>query len=137
MIVVSVMWAATNSFAEQPSSPNSFCSLGTSVPVLQKIPLTPLELRAQFKDRVPVAVAAGFRSSSCHPLLSCVLTQLLVRLGRQPNQGTKPSIKNKTFESSCIIEPPSKSGGKGKAVQVSQQLEPQTGFELANRGFSF
>jgi len=93
MIVVSVMWAATNSFAEQPSSPNSFCSSGTSVPVLQKIPLTPRELRAQLKDRVTLAVAAGFRSSSCRPLLSCVLIQGLVRLGHQPNQGTNPSTK--------------------------------------------
>lgn len=95
MIVASVMWAATNSFAEQPSYPNSFCSLRTSGPVLQKIPLSPLELRAQFKDRVTLAVTAGFRSSSCRPLPSCGLTQLLVRLGHQPNQGTNPSIKRK------------------------------------------
>lgn len=93
MIVASVMWAATNSFAEHPSSSNSFCSLGTLVLVLQKIPWTPLELGAQFKSRVTLAVAAGFMSSSCCPLLSWGLTQLLVKLGHQLNQGTYSSFK--------------------------------------------
>lgn len=120
MIVVSMMWSATNSFAEQPSSPNSFCSLGTLVLVLEEIPLTPLELKAWFKTGVTLAVAAGFRSSSHCLLLSCVLTQLPVSLGHQPNQGTNPSVRKKNnLESSCVVEPPSKSAGKGKTVQVS------------------
>lgn len=72
MIVVFVMWAATNSFAEQPSSPSSFCSLGTSAPVLQRIPLTSLEPREPFKDAETSAVATGSRSSSCLSLLSSV-----------------------------------------------------------------
>lgn len=87
------MWAATKSFAQHPSSSNSFCSLGPLVLVLQKIPLTPLKLGAQFKIRVTLAVAAGSMSSSCCPLLTWGLTQLLVKLGHQLNQGTHSSFK--------------------------------------------